>query len=155
MGGNASRELRKGGGYAIIKKKKARRTKIYSWKYLLCGLAMGALGALKLWRSMRADFDNGFVMGLYCAVLSIRLLYVALNEDAYEKDKTESVEFRNASRRMFGKWAAVVLNIGGAVVIGALLLTLLNPNLAGIAILLMLAGFLYEIIVNQMVKKRM
>ena len=124
--------------------------KIYSWKYLLCGLAMGALGALKLWRSLRADFDNGFVMGLYCAVLSIRFLYVALNEDAYE-----SVEFRNASRRMFGKWAAVVLNIGGAVVIGALLLTLLNPNLAGIAILLMLAGFLYEIIVNQMVKKRM
>ena len=28
--------------------------KLYSWKYLLSGLAMGALGALNLWRSLRA-----------------------------------------------------------------------------------------------------
>ena len=49
----------------------------------------------------------------------------------------------------------VALNIGWAVVIGALLLTLVNPNLAGIAILLMLAGFGYGLIVGQMVKKRM
>ena len=56
---------------------------------------------------------------------------------------------------MFGKWAPAVLNIGWVVVIGALFLTLANPNLAGIAILLMLAGVLYEIIVNRTVKKRM
>ena len=126
--------------------------RICSWKHFLCGLFAGALGVLKLWRSLRGDFDNGFVMGLFCVVLSIRLLYMALNEDAYEKDKTESEEFRDASRRAFGKWAAVVLNAGWAVVMGALLLTLLNPNLAGIAILLMLVGVLYEVIVNQMVK---
>ena len=87
--------------------------------------------------------------------MSARFLYVALNEDAYEKDKTESEKFRNSSRDMFGKWAPVVLNIGWAVVIGALPLTLVNPNLAGIAILLMLAGFGYGLIVGQMVKKRM
>lgn len=129
--------------------------KLYSWKYLLSGLAMGALGALNLWRSLRADFDNGFVLGICCIVMSARFLYVALNEDAYEKDKTESEKFRNSSRDMFGKWAPVVLNIGWAVVIGALLLTLVNPNLAGIAILLMLAGFGYGLIVGQTVKKRM
>ena len=129
--------------------------KLYSWKHLLSGLAMGALGALNLWRSLRDGFDNGFVLGICCIVMSARFLYVALNEDAYEKDKTESEKFRNSSRDMFGKWAPVVLNIGWAVVIGALLLTLVNPNLAGIAILLMLAGFGYELIVGQMVKKRM
>ena len=36
-----------------------------------------------------------------------------------------------------------------------LFLILLNPALVGIALLLMLAGVLYEIIVNQMVKKQM
>ena len=56
---------------------------------------------------------------------------------------------------MFGKWAPVVTNIGWAVAIGALFLILLNPALVGIALLLMLAGVLYEIIVNQMVKKQM
>ena len=129
--------------------------KLYSWKYLLSGLAMGALEALNLWRSLRADFDNGFVLGICCIVMSARCLYVALNEDAYEKDKAESAEFRNVSRRMFGKWAAVVSNIGWAVAIGALLLVLLNPNLVGVALLLMLVGMGYEIIVNEMVKKRM
>ena len=114
--------------------------KLYSWKYLLSGLAMGALGALNLWRSLLADFDNGFVLGICCIVMSARCLYVALNEDAYEKDKAESAEFRNVSRRMFGKWAAVVSNIGWAVAIGALLLVLLNPNLVGVALLLMLVG---------------
>ena len=126
--------------------------KLYSWKYLLSGLAMGALEALNLWRSLRADFDNGFVLGICCIVMSARCLYVALNEDAYEKDKAESAEFRNVSRRMFGKWAAVVSNIGWAVAIGALLLVLLNPNLVGVALLLMLVGMGYEIIVNEMVK---
>ena len=129
--------------------------KLYSWKYLLSGLAMGALGALNLWRSLRADFDNGFVLGICCIVMSGRCLYEALNEDAYEKDKAESAEIRNVSRRMFGKWAAVVSNIGWAVAIGALLLVLLNPNLVGVALLLMLVGMGYERIVNEMVKKRM
>ena len=129
--------------------------RIYSRKHFGCGLFTGALGALKLWRGLRADFDNSFVMGICCIVMSARCLYVALNEDAYEKDKAESAEFRNVSRRMFGKWAPAVINIGWVVVIGAVLLPLLNPNLAGIVILLMLAGILYEIIVNQMVKKRM
>ena len=94
-------------------------------------------------------------MGICCIVMSARCLYVALNEDAYEKDKAESAEFRNVSHRMFGKWAAVVSNIGWAVAIGALLLVLLNPNLVGVALLLMLVGMGYEIIVNEMVKKRM
>ena len=129
--------------------------KIYSRKYLVCGLIAGVLGLWWLWCGLRADFDNSFLNGLYCVVLSVRFLYVALNEDAYEKDKAESAEFQNVSHRMFGKWAAVILNVGWAVAIGALLLTLLNPNLAGIALLLMLVGVLYEIIVNQMVKKRM
>ncbi|MDY5611637.1 hypothetical protein [Dysosmobacter sp.] len=129
--------------------------KIYSWKHFWCGLFAGALGVLKLWRSLRGDFDNGFVMGICCIVMSARCLYVALNEDAYEKDKAESAEFQNVSRSMFGKWAPVVINIGWVVAIGALLLILLNPNLAGISILLMLVGLLYEIIVNQMVKKWM
>ena len=129
--------------------------RIYSRKHFGCGLFTGALGALKLWCGLRADFDNSFVMGICCIVMSARCLYVALNEDAYEKDKAESAEFRNVSRRMFGKWAPAVINIGWVVVIGAVLLPLLNPNLAGIVILLMLAGILYEIIVNQMVKKRM
>ena len=129
--------------------------KIYSWKHFGCGLFAGALGVLKLLRSLQADFDNGFVMGLFCVVLSIRFLYVALNEDAYEKDKTESEEFRSTSRRMFGKWAPVVLNIGWAVTIGAVFLPLADRNLAGIALLLMLAGVLYEIIIDQVVKKRM
>lgn len=129
--------------------------KIYSWKHFWCGLLAGALAVLKLWRSLRGDFDNGFVMGICCLVMLARCLYVALNEDAYEKDKTESEEFRSTSRRMFGKWAAVVLNVGWVVAIGALLLTLLHPDLAGIAIFFMLAGVLYEIIVNQMVKKQM
>ena len=129
--------------------------KIYSWKHFWCVLFAGALGVLKLWRSLRGDFDNGFVMGICCIVMSARCLYVALNEDAYEKDKAESAEFQNVSRSMFGKWAPVVINIGWVVAIGALLLILLNPNLAGISILLMLVGLLYEIIVNQMVKKWM
>ena len=88
-------------------------------------------------------------------MLSVRFLYIALNEDAYEKDKAESEEFRDVSRDMFGKWAPVVTNIGWAVAIGALFLILLNPALVGIALLLMLVSVLYEIIVNQMVKKRM
>ena len=155
MGGKASRELWTGGEYDRMKKEGAGRMKIYSWKYLVCGLIAGVLGLWWLWCGLRADFDNSFLNGLYCVVLSVRFLYVALNEDAYEKDKTESAEFRNASRRMFGKWAPAVINIGWVVVIGAVLLPLLNPNLAGIVILLMLAGILYEIIVNQMVKKRM
>lgn len=129
--------------------------RICSRKHFGCGLFTGALGALKLWRGLRADFDNSFVMGICCIVMSARCLYVALNEDAYEKDKAESAEFRNVSRRMFGKWAAVVSNIGWAVAIGALLLVLLNPNLVGVALLLMLVGMGYEIIVNEMVKKRM
>ena len=129
--------------------------KIYSRKYFACGLAAGILGLWWLWRGLRADLDNSFLNGLCCVALSLRFLYVALNEDAYEKDKTESTEFRNTSRDMFGKWAPAVLNIGWVVVIGALFLTLANPNLAGIAILLMLAGVLYEIIVNRTVKKRM
>ena len=128
--------------------------KIYSRKYFACGLIAGVLGLWWLWRGLRADFDNSFLQALYCVVLSIRFLYVALHEDAYEKDKTESTEFRNTSRDMFGKWAPAVLNIGWVVVIGALFLTLANPNLAGIAILLMLAGVLYEIIVNRTVQKR-
>ena len=138
-----------------MKKKEVREMKIYSRKYLLCGATVGVLGVLRLWNGLRADFDNGFVLGICYVVISVRCLYAALSEDAYEKDKTESAEFRNAARRMFGKWAAVVLNVGWAVAIGALLLTLLNPYLAGIAILLMLVGVLYEIIVNQTVKKRM
>ena len=129
--------------------------KIYSWKYFLCGLFTGALGVFKLWRSLRGDFDNGFLIGICCIVTSARCLYIALNEDAYEKDKAESEEFRDVSRDMFGKWAPVVTNIGWAVAIGALFLILLNPALVGIALLLMLVGVLYEIIVNQMVKKQM
>ena len=129
--------------------------KIYSRKYFIFGLMMGVLALWRLWHSLGSGFDSSFFYVICWMMLSVRFLYIALNEDAYEKDKTESEKFRDASRRMFGRWAPVVLNIGWAAAVGALFLTLANPNLAGIAILLMLAGVLYEIIVNRTVKKRM
>lgn len=129
--------------------------KIFSRKYFACGLFAGVLGLRWLWRGLRMDFDNSFLNGLCCVVLSVRLLYVALNEDACEKDKAKSAEYRNISRGIFGKWAPIVLNIGWAVTIGAVFLPLADRNLAGIALLLMLAGVWYEIIIDQVVKKRM
>ena len=129
--------------------------KIYSRKHFAFGLMMGVLALWRLWHSLSSEFDSSFLYVICWMMLSVRFLYIALNEDAYEKDKAESEEFRDVSRDMFGKWAPVVTNIGWAVAIGALFLILLNPALAGIALLLMLAGVLYEIIVNQMVKKRM
>ena len=129
--------------------------KIYSRKHFAFGLIMGVLALWRLWLSLGSGLDSNFFYVICWMMLSVRFLYIALNEDAYEKDKTESEEFRDASRRAFGKWAAVVSNIGWAVAIGALLLVLLNPNLVGVALLLMLVGMGYEIIVNEMVKKRM
>ena len=129
--------------------------KIYSRKHFAFGLIMGVLALWRLWLSLGSGLDSNVFYVICWMMLSVRFLYIALNEDAYEKDKAESEEFRDVSRDMFGKWAPVVTNIGWAVAIGALFLILLNPALAGIALLLMLAGVLYEIIVNQMVKKRM
>ena len=129
--------------------------KIYSRKHFAFGLIMGVLALWRLWLSLGSGLDSNFFYVICWMMLSVRFLYIALNEDAYEKDKTESEEFRDVSRDMFGKWAPVVTNIGWAVAIGALFLILLNPALVGIALLLMLAGVLYEIIVNQMVKKQM
>ena len=129
--------------------------KIYSRKHFAFGLIMGVLALWRLWLSLGSGFDSNFFYVICWMMLSVRFLYIALNEDAYEKDKAESEEFRDVSRDMFGKWAPVVTNIGWAVAIGALFLILLNPALVGIALLLMLAGVLYEIIVNQMVKKQM
>ena len=129
--------------------------KIYSRKYFIFGLMMGVLALWRLWHSLGSGFDGSFFYVICWMMLSVRFLYIALNEDAYEKDKTESEKFRDASRRMFGRWAPVVTNIGWAVAIGALLLTLLNPALAGIAILLILAGVLYEIMIDQLVRKKM
>ena len=129
--------------------------KIYSRKHFAFGLIMGVLALWRLWLSLGSGLDSNFFYVICWMMLSVRSLYIALNEDAYEKDKAESEEFRDVSRDMFGKWAPVVTNIGWAVAIGALFLILLNPALVGIALLLMLVGVLYEIIVNQMVKKRM
>lgn len=129
--------------------------KIYSRKHFAFGLIMGVLALWRLWLSLGSGLDSNFFYVICWMMLSVRFLYIALNEDASEKDKAESEEFRDVSRDMFGKWAPVVTNIGWAVAIGALFLILLNPALVGIALLLMLAGVLYEIIVNQMVKKQM
>ena len=129
--------------------------KIYSRKHFAFGLIMGVLALWRLWLSLGSGLDSNFFYVICWMMLSVRFLYIALNEDAYEKDKAESEEFRDVSRDMFGKWAPVVTNIGWAVAIGALFLILLNPALVGIALLLMLVSVLYEIIVNQMVKKRM
>ena len=46
-------------------------------------------------------------------------------------------------------------SLGWAVAIGALLLTLLNPALAGVSILLIVVGVLYEFMIDQLVRKQM
>ncbi len=130
--------------------------KIYSWKNLLLGLLVMALALWRLWMCLRTGFDGSFLpVTIMAVLLSCRCLYAALNKEGYERDKATGAAYKQACRSLFGKWAAVVSLTGPVLIMGALYLALLEPNLGGIALFLLLGGSGYSMVVGHMVKKQM
>lgn len=93
--------------------------------------------------------ESGAIWLLICGLNTASCMYQAFNRKQSEATKA----YEETSRRLFGRWRILVESFGAIVIILAVLWTLWFPNDAGIAIILMICGFLYTVFIGDHIRK--
>lgn len=128
--------------------------KIHDQSRFVQGLANIGLGGMYLVRGIPRRDGFAITMAVLWGILGIVCITVSLNEEQAAQARKNSESLRQTARTRFGKWSGIVLNAGWAVAIGGLLLLLPRPDLAGPAMLIVLLGFLYEVLIEELLQSR-
>lgn len=128
--------------------------KIYSREQFVQGLADIALSVMYLVRGISQWDGFAITMAVLWMILGIICITVSLDEERAAQARKNSESLRQTARTRFGKWSGIVLNAGWAAAIGGLLLLLPRPDLAGPATLIVLLGFLYEVLIAELLQSR-
>lgn len=118
--------------------------KIYSKSQFLLGMLWAGLLMAHLSKG-----DTGIIWLLLCGMNTASCLHRAFDKKQPEVTK----EYKETSRRLFGPWRVLVESFGAIVIILALLWVLWFPNQAGIAVILMICGFLYTLFIGDYIRK--
>lgn len=118
--------------------------KIYSKSQFLLGMLWAGLLMAHLSKG-----ESGMFWLLICGANTASFMYRAFNQKQQESTK----QYGEASRRLFGRGHVLVESFGAIVILLALLWVLWFPNQAGIAIILMIFGFLYTFFIGDYIRK--
>lgn len=130
--------------------------KIYSWGNLLAGLAAAAAALWKLHGALTEwDAVHDMVWAGVFALLAVRALRAALDQEAYEQDRARQAAGKRASRAMFGRWAPLMEWLGIILIWSALPLVYLRPGAWKLGMVLLFGGLGYQIWLNVTLKRRM
>ncbi|MBQ7777353.1 MAG: hypothetical protein IJ396_00415 [Oscillibacter sp.] len=110
---------------------------------------LGVLWAGLLMAHLSRGGETSVFWLLICGMNTCSCLYRAFSQKQQEATK----EYEAASRRLFGRWRILVESFGAIVILLAMLSTLWFPNQAGIAIILMICGFVYTLFVGEHIRK--
>ena len=118
--------------------------KIYSKSQFLLGMLWAGLLMAHLSKG-----ESGMFWLLICGLNTASCMYQAFNQKQQETVKA----YEEASCRLFGPWRILVESFGAIVIILAMLWVLWFPNQAGMAIILMICGFLYTFFIGNYIRK--
>ena len=130
--------------------------KIYSWGNLLAGLAAAAAALWELHAALTEwDAVHDMVWAGVFALLAVRALRAALDQEAYEQDQARQAAGKRASRAMFGRWAPLMERLGIILIWSALPPVYLRPDVWKLSLALLFGGLGYQIWLNVTLKRRM
>lgn len=128
--------------------------KVYSWGNLLAGLAAAAFALWELHTALTEwDAANDLARAVIFALLAVRALRAALDQEAYEQDQARQAEGKRASRAMFGRWAMLMERLGILLILSALPLVYLWPEAWKLGLALLFGGLGYQIWLNVTLKR--